>query len=128
MVVDGEADRQSAMYRDEWDHHTHLLGALNHITFHNTVLNRRLGKGGSVRSKGGDVGTMHAIGTGFDFNGAMRPYASNLMVPERLLRNMVLCLARWGSFLPQVLAVMRDTESDTGLQPISPMEGDPIKT
>ncbi|KAI2512040.1 hypothetical protein MHU86_2328 [Fragilaria crotonensis] len=98
MVVDGEADRQSAMYRDEWDHHTHLLGALNHITFHNTVLNRRLGKGGSVRSKGGDVGTMHAIGTGFDFNGAMRPYASNLMVPERLLRNMVLCLARCGKF------------------------------
>jgi len=128
MVVDGEADRQSAMYRDEWDHHTHLLGALNHITFHNTVLNRRLGKGGSVRSKGGDVGTMHAIGTGFDFNGAMRPYASNLMVPERLLRNMVLCLARCGEvFFPQVLAVMRDTESDTGLQPISPMEGDPHK-
>lgn len=128
MVVDSKADRRSAMYRDEWDRHTHLLGALNHITFHNTVLNRRLGRSGSVRSKGGDVGTMHAIGTGFDFNGEMRPYASNLMVPERLLRNMVLCLARCGEvFFPQVLAVIRDMESDTGLQPISPMEGDPHK-
>ena len=40
MVIDSKADRQSAMYQDEWDRHTHLLGALNHITFHNTVLNR----------------------------------------------------------------------------------------
>ena len=40
MVVDSKADRRSAMYQDEWDRHTHLLGALNHITFHNTVLNR----------------------------------------------------------------------------------------
>jgi hypothetical protein len=41
---------------------------------------------------------------------------------------MVLCLAQCGEvFFPQVLAVMRDMESDTGLQPISPMEGDPHK-
>jgi hypothetical protein len=40
MLIDSMADWRSAMYQDEWDRHTHLLGALNHFTFNNTVWNR----------------------------------------------------------------------------------------
>ncbi len=58
----------------------------------------------------------------------MRPNASNLMVPKRLLQDMVLCLVQHGEvFFPHVLAVVRDMESDSSCQPISPMEGNPHK-
>ena len=125
MVVDSEDDRESDRYRENWDSDTHLIGALNHITFHNEVLRRRSAKGGA-RARGGDVGTMHAIGTHVDFDKVgTSPYAANGCVPERLLRLLVVSLSRIGRHLfPHVYSVVRDVESDSGLLPVPPMDGE----
>lgn len=99
-------------------------GVLNDITLHNEVLRRRSSKG-SARAKGGDVGTMHAIGTLVDLDrvGTL-PYAANGYVSEGLLRRMVVSLSRIGRHcFPQVYAVIRDLESDSGLLPVPPMDG-----
>jgi hypothetical protein len=82
---------------------------LNHVTFHNKILRRRSARGTS-RARGGDVGTMHAIGTHVDLdNISTSAYRANLCVPERLLRNMVVSLSRLGSHcFPQVYSVIRD--------------------
>ncbi len=40
LVVDSDADRESDQYHPDWDRHTHLIGNLNHITFHNELLRR----------------------------------------------------------------------------------------
>jgi hypothetical protein len=125
MVVDSEEDRESIRYHEDWDADTHLIGALNSITFHNEVLRRRSSKGGA-RAKGKDVGTMHALGTHVDLGAgsSTRPYAANGFVPERLLRQMVVSLSQIGRHcFPQVYAVVRDLESDSGLSPVPPMDG-----
>jgi hypothetical protein len=126
-VVDSEDDRESDRYRENWDSDTHLIGALNHITFHNEVLRRRSAKGGA-RARGGDVGTMHAIGTHVDFDKVgTSPYAANGCVPERLLRLLVVSLSLSGRHLfPHVCSVVRDVESDPGLLPVPSMDGEGV--
>ena len=99
-------------------------GVLNDITLHNEVLRRQSSKG-SARAKGGDVGTMHSIGTLVDLKrvGTL-PYPANGYVPEGLLRRMVVSLPQIGRHcFPQVYTVIRDVESDSGLLPVPPMDG-----
>ena len=124
LVVDSDDDRESDRYVPDWDRDTHLIGDLNHITFHNEVLRRRAPRG-TARTRGADVGTMHSIGTHVELdNITTSPYKANQYVPERLLRNMVVSLSRLGSHcFPQVYSVIRDMEHDSGLQPIVPMDG-----
>jgi hypothetical protein len=94
--------RQSVeMIRNVWrrkdrDAHTPIGNALNDITYHNEGLRRRASKSGA-RAKGGDVGTMHALGTHVDMDGVgILPYAANGYAPERLLRHKVVSLSRIG--------------------------------
>ena len=129
MVVDGEEDREPILYHNDLDADsedqndrdadTHLIGPLNDITLHNEVLRRQLSKG-SARAKGGDIGTMHAIGTlvAMDRVGTL-PYAANGYVPEGLLRRMVVSLSRIGRHcFPQGYAMIRDLEFNSGLLPV----------
>jgi hypothetical protein len=96
MIIDSEDERASKRYVPEWDANTHLVGALNHIIFHNQVLRSRLSHG-TARAKGGDYGMMHAIGTHGALNGVTTvPNRANGKVPERLLRNMVVSLSQVG--------------------------------
>jgi hypothetical protein len=68
---------------------------------------------------------MHAIGTRVNFdNVSTLPYNANSRVTDHVLRNMVVGLWKVGSHcFPQVLAVIRDLESDSGLKPEPPMDG-----
>jgi hypothetical protein len=79
-----------------------------------------------VRAKGGDVGKMHAIGTHVELDGVTTsPYRATGFVERDLLRSTVVSLARIGrSCFPQVYSVIRDTEGDSGLQPVAPMDGE----
>jgi hypothetical protein len=124
MIIDDDEERKSSRYLPEWDGDTHLIGALNHITIHNEVLRRRSSRG-TARAKGGDFGTMHAIGTHVELDGVTTvPYRTNGRVPERLLRNMVVSLSQVGRrCFPQVYSVIRDTETNSGLEPVEPMDG-----
>ncbi len=124
FVVVSDDDRNSDRYLPEWDRDTHLIGDLNHVTFHNKILRRR-SPSGTLRARGGDVGTMHAIEAHIDLdNIGTSAYRASLCVPERLLRNMVVSLSRLGSHcFPQVYSVIRDLETDCGLHPIAPMDG-----
>jgi hypothetical protein len=101
-----------------------LSEALSRITAHNALVRRRVGTGGA-RSKSRDVGAMHAIGTRVDFdNVTTMPYHTNACVFDRVLRDMVVGLWKVGNYcFPQVLAVIRDLERDSGLKPIPPMDG-----
>ena len=68
---------------------------------------------------------MHAIGTHVALDGVTTvPYRTNGKAPERLLRNLVVSLSQVGRhYFPQVYSVIRDTESDSGLPPVEPMDG-----
>ena len=102
-----------------------LFGAMACITKHNKAL--RLAKRKSAaRSNAGDYGTMHAIGTHVHFDGVtIDSYAANACVGEKLLRKIVVSLAKIGRCAyPQVYAVIRGTEENSGLQPVSPMDGE----
>ena len=102
-----------------------LFGAMACITKHNKAL-RLAKRKGAARSSAGDYGTMHAIGTHVHFDGVtIDSYAANACVGEKLLRKMVVSLAKIGRCAyPQVYAVIRDTEENSGLQPVSPMDGE----
>jgi hypothetical protein len=53
------------------------------------------------------------------------PYKANEIVGEDLLRSTVVSLARIGRCcFPQVYSVIHDTEGDSGLRPVVPMEGE----
>jgi hypothetical protein len=57
------------------------------------------------------------------------PYTVNGYVSEGVLRNLVANLATLGSrCFPQVYSVIRDTEGNSGLQPVSPMNGEALPT
>jgi len=129
LVHDNEEERESPLYDQSRDKNVYLFGALNHIAFANTLLMKQSGNGVTVRSGTGDVGRMYGLGTGVKLDGSsLYGYAANYLLPERLLRNMVKSLAHCGEkFFPQVLAVISDTEYDSGIRPISPMDGDPHK-
>ena len=54
----------------------------------------------------------------------VKPYAANEHVPEEVLRGLVVDLADLGRrCFPQVYSVIRDTEGNSGLSPVSPMDG-----
>ena len=95
------------------------------ITRHNKSL-RLAKRKGAARSNANDYGTMHVIGTRVHFDGVTTDaYAANACVDEILLRKMVVSLAKIGRCAyPQVYAVIRDTEGNLGLQPVSPMDGE----
>ena len=102
----------------------HTLASLNDIADFNTLMNKQLGNG-TARAATGDVGTMHAIGTRVDLDGVtVRPYCANEAVPSELLRHLVCALSTIGKcFFPEVLAIIEDTERDSGLDPVPPMDG-----
>jgi hypothetical protein len=102
-----------------------LAGAISCITECNKSL-RSGSSHGRVRAKSGDVGTMHAIGTHVELDGVTTvPYKANEIVGEDLLRSTVVSLARIGRCcFPQVYSVIRDTEGDSGLPPVVPMDGE----
>jgi hypothetical protein len=99
---------------------------------------------GNARGKTVDRGTMFALGTKVPFGEkkdpiadpstlvppkvpTTAPYAANGCVSESLLRNMVGNLATIGSrCFPQVYSVIRDTEENSGLLPVSPMDGEEV--
>ena len=124
ITNDGDTGHASDCYVPDWDADTLFIGALNHITFNNQVLQTRSSRGGA-QGKGSNFGTMHAIGTHVELDGVTTvPYRKNGLVPERLLRNMVVSLSQVGRrCFPQVYSVIRDTESDSGLSPVEPMDG-----
>ena len=101
-----------------------FAGAMARITEHNQAL-RLARSSGQARQNVGDVGTMHALGTRVHLNGVTTgAYKANDGVEEDLLRDMVVSLARIGRCaFPQVYAVIRDTEGNSGLQPVVPMDG-----
>ena len=129
LVHDVEEDRLQRSFQYQWEYNIRLFGACSHIALTNTLLHKRSGNVGAVRSSTGDVGMMYALGTGVDLDGiSVYGYAANHLLPERQLRHTVKSLAHIGEmFFPQVLAVSCDTEYDTGACPICPMEGDPHK-
>jgi hypothetical protein len=100
-------------------------GFLDHITVHNVQL-WKAGAEGCARPKSEEVGTMHATGTGIllDWTGTV-PFAANRKVPEGVLHKMVVNLSKVGIHsIPQAYAVIRDTEQDSGLLPLEPMNGE----
>ena len=103
---------------------TSLAACLDTITLHNSCL-RGAAAVGTARANRGDHGTMHAIGTRVPFSGdEVMAYAANSRVTKSVLRNLVISLATVGVHAcPDVLSVIQNTEGDTGLQPVSPMEG-----
>jgi hypothetical protein len=100
---------------------------LRQITFHNSLVRERMGNDGTVRASAGDVGRMYAIGTRVHLDGeTVVPYQTNAAIPVNLLRNVVVALCCIATFyFPEVISVIRDIEGDTGLPPVSPMEGNP---
>ena len=119
MIIDNDKERESGWYLPELDDDLHIIGALKLITIHNQVLRKR-SLHGTARAKGGNFGTMHAIGTHVDLDGvATVPYRANGRVPEHLLQNMVVSLSRVGRrCFRQVYSVIRDTETDSSLEPV----------
>jgi hypothetical protein len=90
---------------------------------------------GTARARSADVGTIFALGTKIPYEKKdpstklpnPAPYAANGYVSESLLRNMVVNLATLGSCcFPQVYSVIRDTEENSGLLPVPPMDGEAI--
>jgi hypothetical protein len=92
---------------------------------------------GTARAKSADVGTMFAIGTKIPYERkdpgtkvlSTAPYAANGYISEGVLRNLVPAMATLESrCFPQVYPVVRDTEGNSGLQPVSPMDGEALPT
>jgi hypothetical protein len=102
-----------------------LVHELQMLTLHNSLLRKNLAIGGA-RNFTGDVGTMHPIGTRVMPNGlTTSAYCATSKVPRRLVQGYVHALSRVGQIaFPDVLAVIQDTEGDTGLQPCPAMAGD----
>jgi hypothetical protein len=107
------------------DGNVDLPGAIACITEHNKAL-RIARRKGAARAKSSDYGTMHAIGTHVHLDGVtVSAYKANDDVDVDLLRHMVVSLSRIGRCaFPQVYAVIRDTEGNCGLEPVSPMDGE----
>ena len=122
--LDGDHDWESPDYIHEWGDGVYLVGALNHVAFHNRVMQKQSPKG-AARANMGDEGTMHAFGTRVELDGVTTTaYKANSCVPELMLRTMVASLAEVGChYFPQVYALIRDTEQDSGMMPIAPIDG-----
>jgi hypothetical protein len=98
------------------------------ITLHNTLVRKRVLCKGTARANGGDSGDMHAMGTHVprdDEGLQVVEYVANLKITRKFFCKLVKLLAKIGAILfPDVLAVMQDTEGDTGLSPVLSM-GEP---
>jgi hypothetical protein len=138
-VVGGTRDRESVvMIRnltkiDVNADHCELLGSL---TGQCSEFRKSEAKG-TARARSADVGTMFAIGTRIPYErkdpgtGVMStaPYSANGYVGEGILRDLVVNMAVLGSrCFPQVYSVIRDTEGNSGLQPVPPMDGEALPT
>lgn len=139
VVVDGTPNRESVVMirnvtkigaRDD------CLGLLKRLTSRCREI-RVSGAKGTARAKSSDVGSMFALGTRIEKkeSGAglavhtKIPYAANGCVAEGVLRSLVVDLATLGSrCFPQVYSVIRDTEENSGLSPVSPMDGVALPT
>ena len=102
---------------------------LNHelrtMVLHNAILRKRCRVQG-VRGSQGDVGTMHALGMRVLLDGInSTSYVATHKVPRQLAEAYVKALSRVGQIVfPDVLAVIQDTEGDTGFKFFGPMAGD----
>jgi len=90
------------------------------------------GAKGTARAKSADVGSMFALGTRIETMESPTgppvyskiPYAANACVVDGVLRGLIVDLAILGGrCFPQVYSVVRDTEGNSGLSPLSPMDG-----
>ena len=102
-----------------------LTHELRIIALHNTILRKRVPSGG-VRNNKGDIGVMHPVGTRVCQDGITTTvYSATSRVSRQLIRAYVNALSRVGQIVfPDVLAVIQDTEGDTGLEPCAAMAGD----
>jgi hypothetical protein len=138
-VVGGTRNRESVvMIRNvtKVDAHDDHLKLLEQVTLGCAQLRVSEAKG-TARAKSADVGTMFAIGTRIPYEKkdpemkvpSTAPYASNGCVSEGILRKLVADLATIGCCcFPQVYSVIRDTEGNTGLLPVPPMDGEALPT
>jgi hypothetical protein len=93
----------------------------------NDVAVRLAASTGQARQNLGDFGAMHAFGTRVMLDGSLGAYKANDVVEEKMLRDMVVALAKIGrAVYPQVYAVIRDTEGNSGVEPVVPMDGDGV--
>ena len=102
-----------------------LVHELRTIALHNKILRRKLAKG-SARNSNGDIGEMHPLGTRIMPNGITKStYSATYKASHQLVGAYVNALSRVGQVLfPDVLAVIQDTEEDTGMVPSPRMAGD----
>ena len=102
-----------------------LIQELQAIVLHNVQLRLRCGVAG-VRKSQGDVGAMHAIGTRVLHDGVKTTaYTATHKASRQVLDDCVKALSRIGQCaFPEVLAVIQDTEGDTGVKPCAGMAGD----
>jgi hypothetical protein len=102
-----------------------LMHELRTIALFNTMLRKKQPQG-SARDNKGDMGAMHPIGLRVDLDGVHSSvYACTFKAPSKLAKAYVTALSRVGQVLfPDVLAVMQDTEADTGMKPCAAMGGD----
>jgi hypothetical protein len=153
ITINGIPDRESVVMVRNIGKMDPLGGGqeqlLSRLTKRCTEIRLRGGKG-NARSRSSDVGGMFAIGTKItmkkgdsadfptvtmkkgdsaDFPTVYKkvPYATNLSVGEDVIRGLVVDLADIGSLcFPQVYSVIRDTEVNSGLSPLTPMDGSPL--
>jgi hypothetical protein len=102
-----------------------LIHELRTILLHNAILRKRCRVGGA-RGSQGDVGHMYPIGTRVMWDGVTTTsYSATHKVSRQLVEAYVKALSRVGQIaFPDVLAVIQDTEGDTGFQPCGMMAGD----
>ena len=110
---------------DDGDDIPLLVHELRTIVLFNTML-RKKQPVGSARDNKGDNGAMHPVGLRVLQDGVHSTvYASTLKVPPKLAKAYVAALSRVGQVaFPDVLAVIQDTEGDTGIEPCAAMGGD----
>jgi hypothetical protein len=99
---------------------------LMRITECNAAIRRGMRTSSGVRSAGGDVGCMYALGMRVEGDGvSVNPYAANGKVPEHVLRGMVAALCRVGRLcFPDLMHLIKTLESNSGVPIMSPMDGE----
>ena len=136
VTINGIPDRESVvMVRNvgKMDPRDNRQQFLSCLTERCTAIRLANGKG-TARAKSSDVGGMIAIGTRIVSKKGDPPdcpvvynkvsYAANSSVGEDVIRGLVVDLADIGSrCFPQVYSVIRDTEENSGLSPLTPMDG-----
>jgi hypothetical protein len=136
ITIDGIPDRESVvMVRNvgKMDPRDNRQQFLSCLTERCTAIRLVNGKG-TARAKSSDVGGMIAIGNRVVRKKGDTPdcpivydkvlYAANSSVGEDVIRGLAVDLADIGSrCFPQVYSVIRDTEVNSGLSPLAPMDG-----